>query len=73
MESQGKVSERSGNSDMDNEWQPWYVLMVDNVSPPLVATCASVRPDSGFPTKSDTTGLYSHRQRLEASNVEFRK
>ena len=25
VESQGKVSEKSGNFDMDNEWQPWYI------------------------------------------------
>ena len=24
VESQGKVSEKSGNFDTDNEWQPWY-------------------------------------------------
>ena len=23
MESQGKVSEKSGNFDMDNRWRPW--------------------------------------------------
>ena len=28
VESQGKVSEKSGNFDMDNEWQPCEVYIV---------------------------------------------
>ena len=50
--SQGKVSEKSGNLDMDIEWQPCQTLLAHLsqrlIGELIVYSCSGVRPSSSY-------------------------
>ena len=65
VESQGKVSEKSGNFDMDNEWQPcffsetaWPIKAKFYVEPPWVRGTKVYSRHPGHMTKMAATPIY---------------
>ena len=68
VESQGKVSEKSGNFEMDIEWQPWKCYKDQNLKK---VVCPSLIPETFIPKLAGDKNISILHLSCRMSDLKF--